>query len=440
MPIVCGTDFSGSARPALAAAGALASRVAEPELWLVHVLDPATTSLDHSGRDAVEKSAAKRLQEEVDFLRRHTKAHVHSVVLGGTAGESLLEFAKIKRARVLVVASQGHAKSPLFRVGGTSERLAESSEVPVLVIRDAAPFEAWARDDRPLRVLLAVDWSRNCEPAIRWLEALRVLGPCDVVVGHVYHSASSDDVARRYGLPWPHTLVDPMPEAERLLERDLASRVGVLPGAGQVSFRAKHGIGRLGDYLLELAEEEKADVIVMGSHQRRGLARLGSAASVVLRYSHSSVAIVPVAGDALHASDEVPCIRRVLVPTDLSVESSHAVPFGYSLLGGRGGEVHLLHVLSAPREGAAERDIAAELRALVPRRGVPLGAVTRTEVVVHPSPARAICEASERLGVDAICISSNGRGGLTHAILGSVSEAVMRESKRPVYFVRPLPP
>ena len=137
MPVVCGTDFSESSRPALVAAGALASRIADPELWLVHVLDPATTSLDSAGRDTIKRSALKRLQQEVELLRQYTKAHVHSMLLGGAATESLLEFAKARRARVLVVASQGHATSPLYRVGGTSERLAESSEVPILVVRDA---------------------------------------------------------------------------------------------------------------------------------------------------------------------------------------------------------------------------------------------------------------------------------------------------------------
>jgi nucleotide-binding universal stress UspA family protein len=52
----------------------------------------------------------------------------------------------------------------------------------------------------------------------------------------------------------------------------------------------------MGDHLLEFAESEKADLIVVGTHQRRGLRRLGSVSSVVLHFGHTSVACIPANG------------------------------------------------------------------------------------------------------------------------------------------------
>lgn len=360
------------------------------------------------------------------------------MVLAGAVSDALLEFAEEKEARLLVVATQGHGASPLYRVGGTSERLAQSAQLPVLVVRDSTPFVAWAKGERALRLLLAVDWTRSCEAAVRWVKALREVGPCDVVVGYVYYS--DDEGARRYGLARHDSILERDPEAERLLARDLAARVGELGGEGEVVFRPKPGLGRLGDHLLELAEMEGVDLIVLGTHHRRGLARLGSVASVTLHHSHASVAVVPVPEGLLLAPDEVPCIRRVLVATDLSLLSNWAVAFGYTLLGEGGGELFLLHVLPDGKAPRSDADVAAELRSLVPKRGVPENVVTRTEVVQHQDAARAICEAAERLGVDAICLGSHGRTGFKRAILGSVAEAVMRESRRPVLVARPLPP
>lgn len=439
MPIVCGTDFSEHSRPALAAAGAIASRL-KSDLWLVHVLDAGTGSLDPDAQEAVRRGAQKRLKEEADSLQQRTGARVHRAVLTGVPSGILLEFAGAKNARLLVVASRGHGASPLYRVGGTSERLAQSAQLPVLVVREAAPFEAWAKGDRPLRILLAVDWTRSCEAAVRWIKGLREASPCDVVVGYVYYSDLTKDEARRYGLPWHRSMVEGDPETERLLARDLASRVGDLGGTGEVVFRPKHGLGRLGDHLLELAEAERVDLIVMGSHHKRGLARLGSVAGVTLHHSHSSVAVVPVPEGELLAPDEVPCIRRVLVPTDLSPLSSYAVPFAYTLLGERGGEVHLLHVLPDSKAKDSDTEVAARLRSLVPKRGVPENVTTRTEIVHHSNAARAVYEAAERLGADAICMGSHGRSGFKRAIVGSVTETVMRKSRRPVFVVRPLPP
>jgi nucleotide-binding universal stress UspA family protein len=340
---------------------------------------------------------------------------------------------------LIIVTSQGHSDSPFYRVGGTSERLVQSAEIPVLVVRDPVPFEAWAKGERRLRALLAVDWTESCEAAIQWVKGIRAAGPCDVVVSYVYYSDFTGDGAGRYGLPQRHPMVERDPEAESLLARDLASRVGDLGGSGDIIFRPKHGLGRLGDHLLELAETESVDLIVVGTHHRRGVARLASVGGVALHFGHASVAVVPVPAGEFIASDEVPRIRSVLVPTDLSSFSNYAVPFAYALLGERGGEIHLLHVL--PHDNTTpDTEVVARLRALVPKRGVPENVTTRTEVVRHASAARAIDAAAERLGAEAICMGSHGRGGVTRAIVGSVTEAVMRESRRPIFVVRPLPP
>ena len=44
----------------------------------------------------------------------------------------------------------------------------------------------------------------------------------------------------------------------------------------------------------------------------------------------------------------------------------------------------------------------------------------------------AIFQAAERLDSDAICLGTHGRRGMTKALLGSVTEAVIRETRRPV--------
>jgi len=439
MPIVCGTDFSERSRSATAVAAALVSRLNATELWLVHVLDPTTGSLDPTAQEALKTAAEKRLAEEAARLQEPTRARVQHAVLVGTASDTLLGFAEDKGARLVVVASRGHSASLVLRVGGTSERLAQSTQLPVLVVRDEAPFDAWAKGERPLRLLLVVDWSRSCDAAIRWVKALRESSPVDVVVGYVYNSSFPGEGPARYGLSWRHAIVERDPEAEALLIRDLQARIGVLGGEGEIAFRPQLGVGRLGDHLLELAEAERVDLIVMGTHHQRGLARLGSVAAVTLHHSHTSVAVVPVPEGELLAPDEVPCIRRVLIATDLSPLSNFAIPFGYALLGERGGEVYLLHVRGNSEEAATETEIAAQLRSLVPKRGVPANVVTRTEIVEHKYAALAICQAADRLGVDAVCVASHGRSGVKRAVLGSVAEAVMRESRRPVFAVRPLP-
>jgi nucleotide-binding universal stress UspA family protein len=61
---------------------------------------------------------------------------------------------------------------------------------------------------------------------------------------------------------------------------------------------------------------------------------------------------------------------------------------------------------------------------------------TRTEVLRSSEPAQAIVAISEQLGVDALVIASHGRSGVARAVRGSVAEAVLRASQRPVLVVR----
>jgi nucleotide-binding universal stress UspA family protein len=210
-------------------------------------------------------------------------------------------------------------------------------------------------------------------------------------------------------------------------------------GAGTVTFQPALGVGRLGDHLLALAEGERADVTVIGTHQRRGLARLGSVSGVILHYSHASVACVPEARDEILLPEDIPPMRRVLVPTDLSALANAAIPYGYALLPDGDGEVWLLHVLpaesgtTAPPEHA---EIVARLRALVPPAALEKHIVTRLDVVQSADVARTIRDTAERLGADVICMASHGRAGLARTLLGSVAEAVMRQSRRPTLIIR----
>lgn len=63
MSIVCGTDLSERAQPALSAAAAIASRLQEADLWLVHVLDSALWLVDV--HDAATSSLASRIHQSL---------------------------------------------------------------------------------------------------------------------------------------------------------------------------------------------------------------------------------------------------------------------------------------------------------------------------------------------------------------------------------------
>lgn len=431
MTIVCGTDFSELAGAGARAAAAIARRLGT-DLHLVHAVEP-------DGEEASRRtaSARSRLAEAAAALREHQPGvEVRESTLDGPAYEAVSDFASEHDAELVVVASRGRSSSPIFRLGGTSERLPLVCDRPVLVHRGGVAFERWAAGDRPLRVLLALDDSTASEGAVRLVRRLREAGPCDVVVGRVY---SVPEERERFGFEGFASWVEPDSDVERLLERDLRERLPELPGSGSLEYRAALGIGRRGDHLLHLAELEASDLVVLGSHQESGWGRLTSVAAVLLRFGDMAVATVPATAGAQgedEAPGRLPAVRRVIAATDLSPFGDRAVRHAYGLVTGRpGAEVVLLHVAEEPPDEEEERRLVAHLRERVPKAA--RGVATRTTVLAGDDAAAEICAAGERLGADVVCIASHGRGGIARAVLGSVAEAVVRSSRKPVLVVRP---
>jgi nucleotide-binding universal stress UspA family protein len=449
MTLICGTDFSDWGKAAQTAAAALAARLGH-ELWLVHALDPDVEVMGPDAREKVAALVSRRLEAEARALEGLAKGAVRTEVLDGRADGGLRDFARAKHAALVVVGSAGHGAGPLVSVGGTSERLAVGADVPVLVVRDGDPFAAWSHG-APLKVLVGVDDSAASGSAVRWVERLRAAGPVDVVVGCVYYA---DEARQRYGVRGRASFTAADPALEHLIERDLKRRVPTLAGRGELTYRARLGVGRVADHLLELAEAERCQLVVVGSHGRTGLARMWSVSAATLHLSRMSVAVVPLDGEPAGAFAAPPRLKRVLVTTDFSPLGDAAVPWAYTLVDA-GGEVYLSHVTvvdpavgelvdrylpadAGPQtRSTVEAEVAARLRALVPLDAAERNVVTRTEVLRGVAPAKALVEAAERLGADAIVIASHGRTGLARTLLGSVAEDVLRHARAPVFVVRP---
>jgi nucleotide-binding universal stress UspA family protein len=142
-------------------------------------------------------------------------------------------------------------------------------------------------------------------------------------------------------------------------------------------------------------------------------------------------------------------IRRILAPTDFSDSSAPAVRYAAELADKFAAELVLLHVvqdlalvlpdavmptpmpsadltqlIDAGRTGLANQIAALGLARLNPRAEVRVG-----------SPYAEIDAAAKDLGADLICVSTHGRTGLAHLLLGSVAEKVVRHAPCPVLIV-----
>jgi nucleotide-binding universal stress UspA family protein len=110
------------------------------------------------------------------------------------------------------------------------------------------------------------------------------------------------------------------------------------------------------------------------------------------------------------------------------------------------GVLYILHVaripihdmdvpLAIPPNPLWEREALERLNELV--RTSQIGGLRLEIKVVSGLPDNDIVRTARKLAVDVIVMASHGRSGLSHLILGSVAEHVIREAKCPVLIVRP---
>jgi nucleotide-binding universal stress UspA family protein len=448
MSIVCGTDFSESSQQALTAAAQLAARMKMP-LHLMHAASASSAWSSHAPDAEILQRSNLKLRREAKRLRA-IAGEIHIHVLPEPPDEALLELAAKVSAKLIVVAALGHRRVGKWHIGSHAERLAQRSHVPVLVVRAAEPFEAWVKGTRPLRILLGTDPSLSAAAAMRWVGELRNFGPCDVTALHLYWPPAQFD---RLGLHGVRNYSEPDPKVTRALTRELTERLSSAFDPASVSIRLEPHMGRIGDRIAMLAEEDRADVIVVGSHERDAVGRLlsGSASHGVLHRARVAVVCVPTepAPEPTAAAE----LRSVLVATDFSETGNAAVPLAYSAVT-RGGTVHLVHVARekaasaiephdifpascSARSRASERD---RLGRLIPEDARSRGIVTLVHVLESDDAGQAICQAAERLGATAICLGTHGRSGVSRALLGSIAESVLHKTRRPLLLARaPIP-
>ncbi len=429
--VLCGTDFSTHAGEAAEVAAAIARKLNVP-VALAHVVDNLGLGPgDPSLLELLLARKRERLHAEAERLRALGTV-VREEFHTGSPHAALIEAAGRLNAGLIVVSSVGWISPSRVLIGSVAERIAETSPVPTLVVRSAAPFAAWARGEQPLKVLVGYDFSASADAALRWVGALNQIGPCEITVAHVNWPPGE---IRRLGIGGPLSLTDNPDEVQRVLERDMQDRVAPLLGQQRAGLRVQPGWGRADSHLLELAHTTRADLLVTGTHQRHGISRLwlGSVSRGILHHAPMSVAVAPAPKTTEPATALIPEIRRVLAPTDFSELGNRSIPLACAVLP-RAGRVCLLHVAEPGRRPAG---LEAQLRALIPAGAAARGIETHVEIVESLDHATAICQAAERLGADLICMGSHGRTGLSQALLGSVAQAVMTDSRRPVLIVRP---
>jgi nucleotide-binding universal stress UspA family protein len=132
--------------------------------------------------------------------------------------------------------------------------------------------------------------------------------------------------------------------------------------------------------------------------------------------------------------------KRIVAATDLSAASDHALDFAANLASTLDAKLSIVHALEVPYPYPVPLPpgVPEDLRTRLEKRCAELRAHVRdVQVVVREggTPWSEIVAFAEETGADLIVVGTHGRRGVTHLLLGSVAERVIRLSPVPVITV-----
>jgi len=201
------------------------------------------------------------------------------------------------------------------------------------------------------------------------------------------------------------------------------------------------------EVILDYVAEEDIDLIVMGTHGRRGPLAffLGSVASDLIRSAECPILTMR----ELDEPRDLGAPEKILVPVDFSRFSSEALRYAAEFGSSTGAILQLLHVIEEPAYpyfygtgglGVAERSEGLQKEALIALDR--LFNETVTEDVRHEAhalrgnPGKAIVEFADENASDLIVLPTHGMNGLERMLIGSTADKVIRTASSPVFIAR----
>jgi nucleotide-binding universal stress UspA family protein len=179
--------------------------------------------------------------------------------------------------------------------------------------------------------------------------------------------------------------------------------------------------------IVQTAKEQSADLIIMGTHGRRGWRRAlaGSVADGVVRAASQPVLVLPAHYDGRMPDDR---IGRVVCPVNFTEAARDAVQYACRIASNFESELVLVHV---QEEGDADSEfVHSQFRKWLPHeRRSPC---SFRELVLRGGPAERVLDCVEDVGADLLVMGAQVKRLRTESVLGTTAERLLRFSPVPI--------
>jgi nucleotide-binding universal stress UspA family protein len=281
------TDFSPHAQRALDHGLALAKLFgAKIELFTSAYIPPQALAAMATGMSPTWiQDARDQAQTQLQTLAAKLASQGVALTTSASTDEpstAICARADEIQADLVVVGTRGHTGLAHVIFGSVAERVARLSHSPVLAAHADTPLP-----DQYRRVLVPTDFSDDADLALAWARRLVEKTGGKLILVHSYDIPAITSSGAALAIA----------TIEQSLEKTSRERIEALrQSLTGLDVETVVSHGRPDASILETAESAKADLIVMGTRGRTGLAHvvLGSTAERVLRRAHAPVVTVKV--------------------------------------------------------------------------------------------------------------------------------------------------
>jgi nucleotide-binding universal stress UspA family protein len=235
--------------------------------------------------------------------------------------------------------------------------------------------------------------------------------------------------------------IDLTKSLEESSKRELKTLETALRETG-IEVQAEVQCGDVYDEIKRAIKVGEPDLIVMGTHGRRGVERwfMGSTTEKRLRHSPVPLVTISAAGEKSFGGIR---FGRIMVTTDFSDGTPDALNYALSVAQENESKVTLLHVLndvvadvSGKYGDSLINGVRKQLDDLVP--GEARNWCDVESRVETGAPYRIILRTLEDEKIDLLVMNIHGKGMLDRALLGSTAERVVRAASCPVMMIPPM--
>jgi nucleotide-binding universal stress UspA family protein len=281
------------------------------------------------------------------------------------------------------------------------------------------------------KILWTTDFSDEGQEALLYADAFRKAFKARLIALHVVPDFSPALYNTTY------VIKGELAKRVASLKREAQARLEIQKKAKKIPFKIIVKEGTASKRIIETAEEEKVDMIVMG---RRGLSAIeklfiGSVANQVLRTSSVPILVTKKKSGKSQ-------FKKILIPTDFEDQEEVERDFAWKLAKGFNSELTLLHVLEL-HDYEFTPKVLDEMFKAVLKRLKQREKREKEEIKVKEEVYRAInasigiVDYAETHKFDLIVISTCVQSKLERFFLGSTTEKVISYSHVPIFALPP---